>query len=131
MLARQALARRGHCSKTPRSRFDWGIFIHLVGLPNQRRLLAMLAIRITCNQLRAGRDLADLSMEDLATRARLLRRTLSKWEGSSGTAVDAMVAHLSRARDVLEAEGVVFVDGGVHLQRPAPISATMHSGASA
>jgi len=49
----------------------------------------MLAIRITGNQLRAGRALADLSMEDLAARARLSRRTLSKWEGSSNAAVDA------------------------------------------
>ena len=31
-----------------------------------------------------------------------------------------MVAHLSRALDVLEAEGIRFSDGGVHLQRPAP-----------
>jgi AcrR family transcriptional regulator len=54
----------------------------------------MLAIRITGNQLRAGRALADLSMEDLAARARLSRRTLSKWEGSSNAAPDAMVAHL-------------------------------------
>jgi hypothetical protein len=55
----------------------------------------MLAIRITGNQLRAGRA--------LAARAHLSRRTLSKWEGSSNAAVDAMVAHLSRALDVLEA----------------------------
>jgi hypothetical protein len=45
------------------------------------------------------------------------RRTLSKWEGSSNAAVDAMVAHLSRALDVLEAEGIRFSDNGVHLQR--------------
>jgi hypothetical protein len=43
----------------------------------------MLAIRITGNQLRAGRALADLSMEDLAASARLSRRILSKWESSS------------------------------------------------
>jgi hypothetical protein len=34
-----------------------------------------------------------------------------------------MVDHLCRALDVLEAEGVRFTDGGVHLQRPAPITA--------
>ena len=104
-----------------------GIFIRLVGLPNRRRILPMLAIRITGNQLRAGRALADLSMEDLAARARLSRRTLSKWEGSSNVVPDAMVAHLSRALDVLEAEGIRFSDGGVHLQRPAPTSSVIHS----
>jgi len=51
-----------------------GIFIRLVGLPNWRRIVPMLAIRITGNQLRAGRALADLSMEDLAARARLSQR---------------------------------------------------------
>jgi hypothetical protein len=50
-----------------------GIFIRVDGIPNSRRLLPMLAIRITGNQLRAGRALADLSMEDLAARARLSR----------------------------------------------------------
>jgi transcriptional regulator with XRE-family HTH domain len=94
-----------------------GIFIRLGGLPNRRRILPMLAIRITGNQLRAGRALADLSMEDLAARAHLSRRTLSKWEGSSNAAVDAMVAHLSRALDVLEAEVIRFSAGGVYLQR--------------
>jgi transcriptional regulator with XRE-family HTH domain len=87
----------------------------------------MLAVRITGNQLRAGRALADLSMEDLAARARLSRRTLSKWEGSSDAVPDAMVAHLSRALDVLEAEGVRFTDCGVNLQRPAPTSTVLAS----
>jgi hypothetical protein len=35
----------------------------------------MLIVRITGNQLRAGRALADLSMEDLAARARLSRHS--------------------------------------------------------
>ena len=91
----------------------------------------MLAIRITGNQLRAGRALADLSMEDLAARAQLSRRTLSKWEGSSNAAVDAMVAHLSRALDVLEAEGVRFSDNGVQLQRTAPMTSTVIESAGA
>jgi hypothetical protein len=43
-----------------------GIFIRVDGIPAQRRLIPMLAIRITGNQLRAGRSLAGLSMEDLA-----------------------------------------------------------------
>jgi transcriptional regulator with XRE-family HTH domain len=64
----------------------------------------MLAIRIIGNQLRAGRALADLSMEDLAARARLSRRTLSKWEVSSNATPSAMVDHFCRALDVLEAE---------------------------
>jgi hypothetical protein len=51
-----------------------GIIIHLVSLPNWRRIVPMLAIRITGNQLRAGRALADLSMEDLAARARRPRQ---------------------------------------------------------
>jgi transcriptional regulator with XRE-family HTH domain len=94
-----------------------GILVRLGGLSNRRRILPMLAIRITGNQLRAGRALADLSMKDLASRAHLSRRTLSKWEGSSNAAVDAVVAHLSRALDVLEAEGIRFADSGVYLHR--------------
>jgi hypothetical protein len=50
-------------------------------------------------------------MEDLADRAKLCRRSISKWEGSSNVVPDAMVAHLSRALDVLEAEGIRFSDG--------------------
>ena len=72
----------------------------------------MLVVRITGNQLRAGRALADLSMEDLAARARLSRRTLSKWEGSSDATPSAMTDHLCRALDVLESEGIRFSDGG-------------------
>jgi AcrR family transcriptional regulator len=60
-----------------------GIFIRVDGISAWRRIVRMLAIRITGNQLRAGRALANLSMEDLAARARLSRRSLSKWEGSS------------------------------------------------
>jgi predicted transcriptional regulator len=82
----------------------------------------MLAIRITGNHLRAGRALAHLSMEDLAARARLCRRSIAKWEGSSNAVPDAMVTHLSRVIDVLENAGVRFTDSGVHLQRTAPIS---------
>ena len=66
-----------------------GIFIRVDGIPVQRRILRMLAIRITGNQLRAGRALAGLSMEDLADRAKLCRRSISKWEGSSNAVPDA------------------------------------------
>jgi transcriptional regulator with XRE-family HTH domain len=72
----------------------------------------MLAIRITGNQLRAGRAFAGLSMEDLADRAKLCRRSISKWEGSSNAVPSAMGDHLCHALDVLEAEGVRFSDGG-------------------
>src|SRR5262249_19010634 len=37
----------------------------------------------------------------------------SKWEGSSNAVPDAMVAHLSRALDVLEGEGARFSGDGV------------------
>jgi transcriptional regulator with XRE-family HTH domain len=96
-----------------------GIFIHVDGIPAQRRVVRMLAIRITGNQLRAGRALAGLSMEDLADRAKLCRRSISKWEGSSNAVPDAMVGHLCRALDVLEGEarglsgdGVSALSGG-------------------
>ena len=109
-----------------------GIFIRVDGIPVPRKFFPMLAIRITGNQLRVGRALADLSMEDLAARARLSRRSLSKWEGSSNAVPDAMVAHLSRVIDVLEAEGVRFSDGGVYLHRSAPRAGTvLHSEAAA
>jgi len=85
----------------------------------------MLTIRITGTQLRAARALANLSIEDLAYRARLNRRSISKWEGSSAAVPDATVSHLSRAIDVLEAEGVIFTDVGVHLARPGGV--TLHS----
>jgi transcriptional regulator with XRE-family HTH domain len=104
-----------------------GILIRIDGIPAERRILRMLAVRITGNQLRAGRALAGLSMEDLAARARLSRRSLSKWEGSSDATPSAMVDHFCRALDVLEAEGVRFSDGGVHLQRSAPMGTVLAS----
>jgi transcriptional regulator with XRE-family HTH domain len=85
----------------------------------------MLAIRITGAQLRAGRALAGLTIEDLAARAQLCRHSVRKWEGSSNAVPDAMVGHLSRAVDVLESEGVRFNDSGVYLQRTAPIAGTV------
>jgi transcriptional regulator with XRE-family HTH domain len=88
----------------------------------------MLAVRITGSQLRAGRALLGLSIEDVAARARLSRRSLGKWESSSDAVPDAMVDHLSRAIDVLEQEGVGFSATGVYLQRPAPVAGTvLHS----
>jgi|SRR5215831_2777975 len=103
------------------------ILITVDAIANRRRILTMLLVRITGSQLRAGRALAGLTIEDLAARARLCRHSIRKWEGSSNAVPDAMVAHLSRALDVLEAEGIRFSDGGVHLQRTAPISTVIHS----
>jgi transcriptional regulator with XRE-family HTH domain len=87
----------------------------------------MLLVRITGNQLRAGRALAGLTIEDLAGRAQLHRQSVRKWEGSSNATPSAMTDHLCRAIDVLEAEGVRFTDGGVHLQRPVPTETVIHS----
>jgi transcriptional regulator with XRE-family HTH domain len=78
----------------------------------------MLAIRITGSQLRAARAIVGLSMGDLAERARLSSRVISKWESSSNAVPEANVAHFNRALDVLESEGVRFIHGGVHLARP-------------
>jgi transcriptional regulator with XRE-family HTH domain len=100
----------------------------LTRITAERKIIAMLLVRITGNQLRAGRALAGLTIEDLAARAQLHRQSVRKWEGSSNAVPDAMVAHLSRAVDVLEGEGIRFSDGGVHLQRPPPVAGTvMHS----
>ena len=45
----------GHAQEQRQAKPTMGIFIRLVGLPNRRRILLMLAIRNTGNQLRAGR----------------------------------------------------------------------------
>jgi transcriptional regulator with XRE-family HTH domain len=87
----------------------------------------MLLVRITGAQIRAGRALAGLTIEDLAARAQLCRHSVRKWEGSSNAVPSAMVDHLSRALDVLEAEGIRFTDSGVHLQRPAAINTIIAS----
>jgi ribosome-binding protein aMBF1 (putative translation factor) len=75
-----------------------------------------------------ARALAGLTIEDLAARAQLHRQSVRKWEGSSNAVPDAMVAHLSRALDVLEAEGIRFTDGGVQMQRSASaVTTVIHS----
>jgi hypothetical protein len=45
------------------------ILITVDAIANPQRILTMLLVRITGSQLRAGRVLADLSIEDLAARA--------------------------------------------------------------
>jgi len=98
----------------------WRFLSPLTRITAGRKIIAMLLVRITGNQLRAGRALAGLTIEDLAARAQLHRQSVRKWEGSSNATPSAMTDHLCRAIDVLEAEGIRFTDGGVHLQRPAP-----------
>ena len=82
--------------------------------------------KLTGNLFRAGRALAGLSRDDLANRAGLSRDVLYSWEISSESLVPAQYQNLCRALDVLEAEGVVFVAGGV-VQRPAPIGTVIAS----
>jgi transcriptional regulator with XRE-family HTH domain len=89
----------------------------LTGIVAGSIILAMLLVRITGNQLRAGRALAGLTIEDVATCAQLHRQSVRKWEGSSDATPSAMTDHLCRAIDVLEGEGIRFADGGVYLQR--------------
>jgi hypothetical protein len=119
---RGALQRR--CVVTARVSLATGVAILITvdGNHSRSKIIAMLLVRITGNQLRAGRALAGLTIEDLATRAQLHRQSVRKWEGSSNAVPDAMVSHLSRALDVLEAEGVRFSDSGVYLQRPGPMA---------
>jgi DNA-binding transcriptional regulator YiaG len=101
------------------------ILITVDGNHGRTKILVMLLVRITGNQLRARRALAGLTIEDLATRAQLHRQSVRKWEGSSNAPPSAMTDHLCRAIDVLEAEGIRFNDNGVYLQRPAPIVGTV------
>jgi DNA-binding transcriptional regulator YiaG len=103
------------------------ILITVDAIANPQRILTMLLVRITGSQLRAGRALAGLTIEDLAARARLCRHSVRKWEGSSNAMPSAMTDHLCRAIDVLEAEGIRFSDNGVHLQRPAPMTTVIAS----
>jgi hypothetical protein len=92
-----------------------------------RFLGKIFSMRITGNLFHAARALAGLTREDLATRGRLSRDVLYVWETSSNALVPAQYQLLCRALDVLEAEGVRFSDGGVHLQRTAPMSTTLPS----
>ena len=84
-------------------------------------------IRLTGAQLAAARALACLSRHELAERAGLSYHSIRAWERSSNSIPEATYSHLCRAVDALEATGVRFMDGGVHLQRATPTSTVIHS----
>jgi hypothetical protein len=96
--------------------------IDVVGNHQSVEIFAMMLIRITGSQLHAARVLVGLSREEVAERAGLCRHSIRKWETSSDAVPGAMYTHLMRVVDVLEGQGARFSDGGVHLQRPAPVA---------
>ena len=83
--------------------------------------------KLTGNLFRAGRALAGLTRDDLASRAGLSPDVLRTWECSSESVVPAQYQLLCRAIDALEAEGIRFAESGVHRQRTALISTVAHS----
>ncbi len=87
----------------------------------------MTIVEITGGMLRAARSLAGLSQQELAERASISRPCLTAWEGSSGSVPNAKARALHRVVSALEAEGIRFSDGGVHLQRTAPMTTVVHS----
>jgi len=80
----------------------------------------MMIIEITGGMLRAARSLTGLTQEELAARASISRPCLTAWEGSSNGMPNAGVHALHRLVTALQAEGVVFVSGGVQLRHPVP-----------
>jgi len=87
----------------------------------------MTIIEITGGMLRAARSLTGLSQQELAERASISRPCLTAWEGSSGSVPNAKARALHRVVSALEAEGIRFSDGGVHLQRPTPTETVLQS----
>ncbi len=92
-------------------------------------------VRITGGMLRAARSLVGLSQQEVADRASVSRPSLTTWEGSSGSIPNANARALDRVVSALEAEGVRFSDGGVHLQRstvlPSASATALNDGAAA
>ena len=92
-------------------------------------------VRITGGMLRAARSLVGLSQQEVADRASVSRPSLTTWEGSSGSIPNANARALDRVVSALEAEGVRFTDGGVHLQRstvlPSASATALSDGAAA
>jgi transcriptional regulator with XRE-family HTH domain len=60
--------------------------------------------------LRAGRLLAGLSQEDIAKRVDISRQTLAKIEHMDA---DVALSYFQKVREVLEAEGIEFVEPSV------------------
>jgi transcriptional regulator with XRE-family HTH domain len=87
--------------------------------------------KLTGNLFRAGRALAGLTRDDLADRAGLSRDVLRSWEVSSASIIPAQYQMLVRALDALEAEGVVFSQDGVQLQRPTSTITPSEEGVAA
>jgi transcriptional regulator with XRE-family HTH domain len=87
----------------------------------------MMVIEITGRMLRAARSLTGLSQQELADRASISRPRVTVWENSSGSIPNANTHALHRLVSALEAEGIRFSDGGVHLQRAAPTSTVIVS----
>jgi transcriptional regulator with XRE-family HTH domain len=81
-----------------------------------------MSIRITGSQLAAARVLAGLTRRDLAERASLSYHAIRAWELSSNGIPEATYSYLCRAFEALEDAGVRFTDGGVQLQRQAPVA---------
>jgi transcriptional regulator with XRE-family HTH domain len=99
---------------------------------HEARLNPHMSIRITGSQLAAARTLAGLTRHDLAEKAGLSYHSIRAWERSSNGIPEATYSYLCRAFEALEDAGVRFTDGGVQLQRPAPVAGTvLHSGAAA
>jgi len=95
----------------------------------------MTMVRITGGMLRAARSLVGLSQQEVADRALVSRPSVTAWEGSSGSIPNANARALDRVVSALEAEGVRFTDGGVHLQRstvlPSASATALSDGAAA
>jgi len=87
----------------------------------------MTIVEVTGGMLRAARSLTGLSQQELANLASVSRPCLTAWEGSSDSVPNAKARALHRLVSALEAEGVRFSDGGVHLQRPSAMSTVLHS----
>ena len=99
---------------------------------NRRRvqLIAMLITRITGSQIHAGRIMAGLTREDLATASDVSRHSVRKWECSSNALPHATLDHLCRVVTVLEEAGVRFLkNNGVRLEQryPTGVSVTVPS----
>jgi len=74
-------------------------------------MLALPLIVITGRHIRAARALLGISQEELARKAKIALRTLSRMEEFDG-AVGARTATLNHVVMALEKAGIEFLDGG-------------------